>query len=378
VPELDEFYMARALQLAERGLYTTEPNPRVGCVLVREGKIIGEGWHKRAGEGHAEVEALADVEGSAQGSTAYVTLEPCSHQGKTGPCCDALINAGVIRVVAAMQDPNPLVAGRGFERMQKAGINVKFGVLEAQARALNPGFIKRMETGLPYVRIKLAMSVDGRTAMDSGESQWITGPAARSDVQKLRARSSAIVTGLGTVLHDDPSMMIRAEQLGLFPGLVSEHVSREDVIRRQPLRVVLDSEFKTPASAKIVNQPGKTWLVGAQSLPSESIANAELKTIAGDDGRIDLGALLQELAANECNEVLVEAGAVLSGAFLQAGLVDELVIYMAPKLLGSSARPLMSLPSMEKMADQVNLEIADVRSVGEDWRINAIVRGPQE
>jgi len=378
VPELDEFYMARALQLAERGLYTTEPNPRVGCVLVREGKIIGEGWHKRAGEGHAEVEALADVEGSAQGSTAYVTLEPCSHQGKTGPCCDALINAGVIRVVAAMQDPNPLVAGRGFERMQKAGINVKFGVLEAQARALNPGFIKRMETGLPYVRIKLAMSVDGRTAMDSGESQWITGPAARSDVQKLRARSSAIVTGLGTVLHDDPSMMIRAEQLGLFPGLVSEHVSREDVVRRQPLRVVLDSEFKTPASAKIVNQPGKTWLVGAQSLPSESIANAELKTIAGDDGRIDLGALLQELAANECNEVLVEAGAVLSGAFLQAGLVDELVIYMAPKLLGCSARPLMSLPSMEKMADQVNLEIADVRSVGEDWRINAIVRGPQE
>jgi len=378
VPELDEFYMARALQLAERGLYTTEPNPRVGCVLVRKGKIIGEGWHKRAGEGHAEVEALADVEGSAQGSTAYVTLEPCSHQGKTGPCCDALINAGVIRVVAAMQDPNPLVAGRGFERMQKAGINVKFGVLEAQARALNPGFIKRMETGLPYVRIKLAMSVDGRTAMDSGESQWITGPAARSDVQKLRARSSAIVTGLGTVLHDDPSMMIRAEQLGLFPGLVSEHVSREDVIRRQPLRVVLDSEFKTPASAKIVNQPGKTWLVGAQSLPSESIANAELKTIAGDDGRIDLGALLQELTANECNEVLVEAGAVLSGAFLQAGLVDELVIYMAPKLLGSSARPLMSLPSMEKMADQVNLEIADVRSVGEDWRINAIVRGPQE
>jgi len=378
VPELDEFYMARALQLAERGLYTTEPNPRVGCVLVREGKIIGEGWHKRAGEGHAEVEALADVEGSAQGSTAYVTLEPCSHQGKTGPCCDALINAGVIRVVAAMQDPNPLVAGRGFERMQKAGIDVKFGVLEAQARALNPGFIKRMETGLPYVRIKLAMSVDGRTAMDSGESQWITGPAARSDVQKLRARSSAIVTGLGTVLHDDPSMMIRAEQLGLFPGLVSEHVSREDVVRRQPLRVVLDSEFKTPASAKIVNQPGKTWLVGAQSLPSESIANAELKTIAGDDGRIDLGALLQELAANECNEVLVEAGAVLSGAFLQAGLVDELVIYMAPKLLGSSARPLMSLPSMEKMADQVNLEIADVRSVGEDWRINAIVRGPQE
>jgi len=370
VAELDEFYMARALQLAERGLYTTEPNPRVGCVLVRDGKIIGEGWHQRAGEGHAEVEALADVDGSVQGATAYVTLEPCSHQGKTGPCCDALINAGVARIVAAMQDPNPLVAGRGFERMQNAGIEVKFGVLEAQARALNPGFITRMETGLPYVRIKLAMSVDGRTAMDSGESQWITGPAARSDVQKLRARSSAIITGVGTVLHDNPSMTVRAEQLALD--------NAEEIVKRQPLRVVLDSTFKTPASANIVSLSGKIWLVGAQSQPSESIGHAELKTIAGSDGRIDLNALLKELAANECNEVLVEAGAVLSGAFLQAGLVDELVIYMAPKLLGSSARPLMCLPGMEKMADQVNLEITDVRSVGEDWRINAIVRGPQE
>lgn len=370
MPELDEFYMARALQLAERGLYTSEPNPRVGCVLVRDGKIIGEGWHQRAGEGHAEIEALADVDGSVQGATAYVTLEPCSHQGKTGPCCEALIHAGVARVVAAMQDPNPLVAGRGFKRMEEAGIAVSFGVLETQARALNPGFIKRMETGLPYVRIKLAMSVDGRTAMDSGESQWITGPAARSDVQRLRARSSAIVTGVGTVLHDDPSMTVRAEQLAL--------ANAAEIVRRQPLRVVLDSKFKTPAAANIVNLPGKTWLVGAQQLPTEPIGNAELKTFAADNGRIDLNALLQELAANECNEVLVEAGAVLSGAFLQAGLVDELVIYMAPKLLGSSARPLMSLPGMEKMADQVNLEITDVRSVGEDWRINAIVRGPQE
>lgn len=372
--ELDEFYMARALQLAERGLYTTEPNPRVGCVLVRDGKILAEGWHRRAGEGHAEVEAIANAGGSAQGATAYVTLEPCSHQGKTGPCCDALIKAGVSRVVAAMQDPNPLVAGRGFKRMQEAGIEVKSGVLETQARALNPGFIKRMETGLPYVRIKLAMSVDGRTAMDSGESQWITGPAARSDVQRLRARSSAIITGVGTVLHDDPSMTVRAEQL----GLVSAHVSNEEIIKRQPLRVVLDTEFKTPASAKIVNLPGKTWLVGAQESVSGSIGNAELKTLVGNDGKVDLLALLRELAASDCNEVLVEAGAVLSGAFLQAWLVDELVIYMAPKLLGSSARPLLALPGMEKMADQVNLEILGVRSVGEDWRINAIVRGSQK
>jgi len=375
MPELDEFYMARALQLAERGLYTTEPNPRVGCVLVRDGQIIGEGWHRRAGEGHAEIEALASVKGSVDGATAYVTLEPCSHQGKTGPCCDALIKAGVSRVVAAMQDPNPLVAGRGFKRMQEAGVEVAFGVLQEQARALNPGFIKRMETGLPYVRIKLAMSVDGRTAMDSGESQWITGPAARSDVQKLRARSSAVVTGVGTVLHDDPSMTVRAEQLGLTS---CKYVSADDVVSRQPLRVVLDSEFKTPATANIVNLPGSTWVVGAQELPSQNIGNAELKSLPGDDGKIDLQALLKMLAKAECNEVLVEAGAVLSGAFLQAGLVDELVIYMAPKLLGSAARPLMALPSMDKMADQVNLEICDVRSVGDDWRINAIVRGSQK
>jgi len=375
MPELDEFYMARALQLAERGLYTTEPNPRVGCVLVRDGQIIGEGWHRRAGEGHAEIEALASVKGSVDGATAYVTLEPCSHQGKTGPCCDALIKAGVSRVVAAMQDPNPLVAGRGFKRMQEAGVEVAFGVLQEQARALNPGFTKRMETGLPYVRIKLAMSVDGRTAMDSGESQWITGPAARSDVQKLRARSSAVVTGVGTVLHDDPSMTVRAEQLGLTS---CKYVSADDVVSRQPLRVVLDSEFKTPATANIVNLPGSTWVVGAQELPSQNIGNAELKSLPGDDGKIDLQALLKMLAKAECNEVLVEAGAVLSGAFLQAGLVDELVIYMAPKLLGSAARPLMALPSMDKMADQVNLEICDVRSVGDDWRINAIVRGSQK
>jgi len=371
VSELDEFYMARALQLAERGLYTTEPNPRVGCVLVRDGKIIGEGWHQRAGEGHAEVEALANVEGSAQGATAYVTLEPCSHQGKTGPCCDALINAGVSRVVAAMQDPNPLVAGRGFERMKKAGIEVKFGVMEAQARSLNPGFIKRMETGLPYVRIKLAMSVDGRTAMDSGESQWITGPAARSDVQKLRARSSAIITGVGTVLLDDPSMTVRAEQLGLEDS--------EEIVRRQPLRVVLDTHFRTPGEAKIVSGASRTWLVGGALIdtgkaPTEAIGNAELKIIKDAAGKVDLHAVLKELAVNDCNEVLVEAGAVLSGAFLQAGLVDELVIYMAPKLLGHTARPLMNLPGMESMADQVKLTIQDVRSVGDDWRINAIVR----
>ena len=373
--ELDEFYMARALQLAERGLYTTQPNPRVGCVLVGDGEIIAEAWHQRAGEDHAEIIALAKLSGSVQGITAYVTLEPCSHQGKTGPCCDALIRAGVTRVVAAMQDPNPLVAGRGFERMRQAGIEVEFGIMEALARALNPGFVKRMETGLPYVRVKLAMSVDGRTAMNSGESQWITGSVARSDVQKLRARSSAIITGVGTVLLDDPSMTVRAEQLDLPLGT---HLDADDVVKRQPLRVVLDTHYRTPAAAKIVSLPGTTWVVGAVADVPEAIGNAVLKDIADTAGKVDLQAVLKELAAHDCNEVLVEAGAVLSGAFLQAGLVDEMVIYMAPKLLGHTARPLMALPGLEHMADQVELSIADVRSVGDDWRINAIVRNPHK
>lgn len=360
--------MARALQLAKRGLYTTEPNPRVGCVLVKEGQIVAEGWHRKAGGGHAEVEALKVAGDRAQNATAYVTLEPCSHTGKTPPCADQLIAAGIKQVVSGMQDPNPLVSGRGFEKLRSAGVAVLNGVLESEARALNPGFVKRMESGLPYVRCKMAMSLDGRTAMDSGESQWITGPAARSDVQRLRARSSAILTGIESVLLDDPSLTLRSNELGLE--------NAEEVAARQPLRVVLDSQFRIPATAKILAQPGATLVAGARDNDNRrSLSDRGVETIVLGPGseQVDLGLLLKELAAREVNEVLVEAGATLGGALLQQGLVDELVVYMAPKLLGSGARALFNLPGMEQMSDRIVVEINDVRSVGADLRISAIV-----
>ena len=356
-----EYFMACALQLARRGLYTTQPNPRVGCVVVKDGQIIGEGWHQRAGEGHAEVNALAAA-GNAVGATLYVTLEPCSHQGRTPPCCEQVIDAGIGQVVAAMEDPNPQVAGRGFARLSEAGIEVISGVLETQARELNPGFIKRMESGLPWVRCKLAMSLDGRTAMASGESQWITGAAARADVQRLRARSSAIVTGIGTVLQDDPSLTVRAEQLGLE--------NAEQIATQQPLRVVLDSSLQMPPNAKLLGLPGKVLIVTANK-QVQPPANAEVMLLPGADGRIDLRRLLQNLAERESNEVLVEAGSALAGAFVQQGLVDELIVYMAPKLLGDAARPLLGLPGLEHMSDQIGLEITDLRSIGSDIRICA-------
>lgn len=364
----DEYFMAQALQLAERGLYTTDPNPRVGCVLVRDSAIIARGWHQRAGQPHAEVNALTEAGDKASGATAYVTLEPCSHTGKTSPCCEALIVAGVSRVVAAMQDPNPLVAGQGFARLRAAGIEVLSGVCEAQARALNRGFIKRMQQGLPWVRCKMAMSLDGRTAMASGESQWITGSAARQDVQRLRARSSAIVTGVGSILQDDSSLNVRIQELGLEEGQPLEPC--------QPLRVVLDSRFRTPSSARVLGQPGSSLVVGAQTNQAKAgLENSGVQTLLcpGPSGQVDLPALLAELARRQCNELMVEAGATLSGAFIQAGLVDELIVYMAPKLLGDAARPLLQLPGLEKMSDQIRLVIIDIRSVGDDWRISARV-----
>lgn len=357
----DQRHMARALQLAARGLYTTEPNPRVGCVLVRDGAVVGEGYHQRAGEGHAEVNALAAAGAAAKGATAYVTLEPCSHFGRTPPCCEALINAGVARVVSAMEDPNPLVSGRGHQRLREAGIAVQSGLLEAQARALNPGFIKRMSQGLPYVRIKQAMSLDGRTAMASGESQWITGPAARSDVQRLRARSSVILTGSGTLLADNPALTLRAEQLGL--------ANAAQVVQRQPLRVVLDSRLQMPLDAPILRQPGTTLVVHRSEdqakVTALQAAGAQLQAL---DSR-DLAGLLRWLAAErQCNELLIEAGATLTGALLSAGLVDELVIYLAPTLLGSSARPLFELP-LQQMAEQRRLILKDQRMLGDDLRL---------
>lgn len=365
---IHEVYMARALQLAKRGLYTTDPNPRVGCVLVKEDQIVAEGWHRKAGERHAEIEALKVAGEEARGATAYVTLEPCSHTGKTPPCVDQLIAAGIRRVVCAMQDPNPLVSGEGFEKLRQAGVKVVNGVLEQQAKELNPGFIKRMRQKLPLVRCKLAMSLDGRTAMASGESQWITGAAARSDVQRLRARSSAIITGVGTVSLDNPSLTVRSEELGLD--------NAQEVVMHQPLRVVLDSQFRIPVRAKLLSQPGDVLVVGAEENNARTALSGqgvETLTLSSTTGRVDLLAVLKELARRECNEVLVEAGATLSGAFLQQGLVDELVIYVAPKLLGGEARGLFHLPGMESMSDQIKLEIKDVRNVGEDLRINAIV-----
>lgn len=351
--------MQRALRLAQKGLYSTDPNPRVGCVLVKNGTVVGEGWHRKAGEPHAEVLALAQAGDSAENATAYVTLEPCSHTGKTPPCADALIRARVARVIVAMQDPNPLVAGDGLKKLQASGIQVICGLMEAQARALNPGFIKRMETGLPYVRIKMAMSLDGRTAMASGESQWITGAAARQDVQLLRARSSAILTGIGTVLSDDPSMNVR----------LSAEVLQVDEVR-QPLRVVLDSSLHFPAKAKIAEAGGEVLVMSTVKAEAEN-QHCRFVQVAEKNGLVDLRAALQYLAAHEVNEVHVEAGAILSGAFLQQQLADEIVVYMAPHIMGDEAKGLFALPGLTQMKDRVSLDIQDVRMLGKDLRITA-------
>lgn len=363
----DQALMARAIRLAERGLYTTEPNPRVGCVLVRDGRIVGEGWHVRAGEGHAEVNALRQAGELARGAAAYVTLEPCSHFGKTPPCADALVAAGVSRVVAAMQDPNPQVAGRGLQRLREAGVEVQCGLLEAEARQLNPGFIKRMQQGLPWVRLKLAMSLDGRTAMASGESQWITGPQARADVQRLRARSGAIISGADSVLLDDSALTVRAAELGLEPELAAQ------IAQRQPLRVLVDGRLRVPLQRRLFREPGPVLVACADTQGRAADYQAqqvELLALSTDAGRVDLPQLLAELAGRGCNEVLVESGAALAGAFWQAGLVDELVVYMAPRLLGSNARPLLQLP-FDAMAQAEDLQIIDLRALGRDWRITA-------
>lgn len=363
----DREWMSRALTLATRGLYTTEPNPRVGCVLVKGEQVVGEGWHVQAGEGHAEVNALAQAGEQARGATAYVTLEPCSHVGRTPPCADALIAAGVSRVVAAMQDPNPLVAGNGLQRLRDAGIEVTCGLLEEQARELNPGFIKRMQLGLPWVRVKLAMSLDGRTAMASGESKWITGPAARADVQRLRARSGAVISGADSVLLDDSALTVRASELGLSDEEASA------AVQRQPLRVLIDSLRRVPLEQRFFRESGPTLVISTsaeQAADSYQSIGSELLALPGDDGKVDLPTVLRTLAERGCNEVLVEAGAALSGAFWRAGLVDELIVYMAPRLLGSQARPLMQLP-FESMSEAMDVAVSDMRAIGQDWRITA-------
>nr|WP_298965975.1 bifunctional diaminohydroxyphosphoribosylaminopyrimidine deaminase/5-amino-6-(5-phosphoribosylamino)uracil reductase RibD [uncultured Halomonas sp.] len=366
----DHRYMARALKLARKGLYTTDPNPRVGCVIVLDEQVVGEGFHVRAGEPHAEIHALAAAGERAHGATAYVTLEPCSHTGRTGPCAVALKEAKVSRVVIAMQDPNPQVSGQGIRLLEDAGIKVAVGLLESEARALNPGFIARMTLQRPFVRLKMAMSLDGRTAMGSGESQWITGPEARTQVQRLRARSSAILSGVESIIMDDSRLTLRSEQLQL--------ANTEDVLQRQPLRVILDTRLRLPLAAACLREPGRTLVMTTPAHSDEkrarlTEAGAEVHVLpAGHDGRIDLALMLRWLADNEqVNELLVETGATLAGAMLDAALVDELQLFVAPTLLGGEARPLFALPGLSRMADQRRLTIHDMRAVGRDWRIIA-------
>ena len=356
----DARFMARALYLARRGCCTTKPNPQVGCVLVKDGVIVGEGWHQRAGEAHAEIEALRAAGTDARGATAYVTLEPCCHYGRTAPCSDALIRAGVSRVVAAMADPNPKVAGNGLKALAAAGIETVCGMLRSEAEKLNRGFCKRMRRGRPFVFSKVAMSLDGRTAMASGESQWITSEGARRDVHRLRAASSAILTGVGSVIADDPSLTAR---LGRAAG---------DTV--QPLRVIVDSMLRTPPESRMARLPG-TSLIAAASTDRQKRCRLEqagfevLRLPADGRGRVDLPSLLDHLATREVNDVMVEAGAVLNGALLQAGLVDELVVYMAPSLLGDEGRGAFHLPGLTNLSNRIEFTLLDARRVGADLRL---------
>lgn len=355
-------HMARALQLAEQGLYSTRPNPRVGCVLVKDGTVIGEGWHVYAGGPHAEVEALRQAGGRARGAACYVTLEPCCHHGRTPPCTEALIAAGVARVVAAAGDPNPEVAGRGLRALEQAGIAVQTGILAEAAEALNAGFFKRMRTGRPYVRAKAGMSLDGRVAAANGESQWITSAASRHDVQRLRALSGAVMTGIGTVLADDPLLTVREP----------EYLNR---LHEQPWRAVLDPDLEFPPTARMLGVPGRTLIFTtrgrAQAADALRARGAEVIGVEGDERALDLQAVLSELGRREVNEVLVESGPTLTGALLAAGLADELICYVAPVLLGAQALGVARLEGFERLADAVKLDIADVRQCGPDLRITA-------
>jgi diaminohydroxyphosphoribosylaminopyrimidine deaminase/5-amino-6-(5-phosphoribosylamino)uracil reductase len=351
----DHAHMARALQLAARGLFTTSPNPRVGCVIVKDGRVVGEGWHERTGTPHAEVHALKAAGKAAQGATAYVTLEPCSHHGRTPPCAEALIQAGVTRVVAAMRDPNPLVAGGGITMLTLAGIEAEVGLMEAEARALNPGFVSRMTRQRPWVRLKTASTLDGKTALANGASQWITGEAARADVQQLRARACAILTGSGTVLADNPRMNVRNFDIG-----------------RQPLRVIVDSKLRTPTDAMIL--PALIACRHADLVARAALerAGAEVIELPGADGRVDLQALLTLLGQRGVNELHVEAGAALNGALLAAGLVDEWVAYVAPMAVGDSARGLFAQPPLTTLAEASRFRLADMRQLGEDLRLTLL------
>jgi diaminohydroxyphosphoribosylaminopyrimidine deaminase/5-amino-6-(5-phosphoribosylamino)uracil reductase len=368
----DHRHMARALQLAARGLYSTPPNPSVGCVLVApDGEaMVGEGFHARAGEPHAEVFALREAGASARGATAYVSLEPCSHFGRTPPCADALLEAGVARVIVAMRDPNPQVNGGGLGRLSAAGVATAAGLLEAEARELNRGFVSRMSRGRPWVTVKIGASLDGRTALANGASQWITGAEARADVQRLRARASAILTGIGTALADDPSLTVRDDRL--------------ETRGRRPLRVVLDSGLQLPPASNLAaTGTADTLVLASPGAPEERAAALEsrgvrVRRVAAGGSGLDLAAALACLAELECNEVLVEAGAALAGAFVAAGLSDEIVAYTAPTVLGDEARPMLKLPLLERMSGRPEFDWHDVRRVGRDLRLTLRPRPPEK
>lgn len=355
----DHARMAEALQLAARGLYSTDPNPRVGCVIVNDGTVVGRGFHLKAGEPHAEVHALQDARERARGATVYVTLEPCSHTGRTPPCADALIEAGVSRVIAAMRDPNPKVAGNGFEKLAAAGVETVSGLMEQEARALNPGFVSRMTRGRPWVRSKLAVSLDGRTALADGTSKWISDAAAREDAHRWRARSSAILTGSGTVLADDPALTVRLEG--------------SEAAWRQPLRVVVDSGLRISSQARIFQGVGPCCIATLEADGTKQqafvAAGVVLLNLPAADRHVDLEALMRALAGRECNEVLVEAGPALNGALLRAGLIDELIVYMAPHVLGDTARGMFAIPALAAMDARQELKLIDLRQIGGNLRL---------
>ncbi|MDB6092308.1 MAG: ribD [Gammaproteobacteria bacterium] len=362
ITDFDRFAMNRALALAARGLETTHPNPRVGCVIAQGQKIVGEGWHERAGEAHAEIAALRATDGQAAGTTVYVTLEPCSHFGRTPPCVEALIAARVARVVFAVQDPNPEVRGRGADALREAGIAVESGLMEAEAVDLNIGFMKRMTYGRPWVRVKLAMSLDGRTALSNGSSQWITGEAARRDVQHWRARSSAVMTGVGTVIADDPRLNVR---------LASEGLEQKDTWQWQPLRVVLDTRLRTPTDARMFTTGGDVLILTADASRGAAFAEmgVSIEGIPTSFGRLDLAAVIDRLGELDVNELLVEAGPTLSGELLRQGLADELLVYVAPKLLGPHGLPLVVLPELTDLQESLGFTVAGVQRLDDDIRL---------
>lgn len=351
-------YMARALELARRGLTTAHPNPRVGCVLVKNDDVVGEGWHEKTGEPHAEVNALAMAGSRAAGATAYLTLEPCSHQGRTGPCTRALLEAGVVEVVNATEDPSSHASGRGLEILRDAGVRIRSGLMRAEADALNAGFVSRIRRGRPYLRLKIAASLDGGTAMRDGRSRWITGEAARADVQKLRAMSGAVLTGVGTVVADDPSLTVR-------------HLAEKG---SQPLRIIVDSTLRISPQARLLSLPGETVVFctdDSRKSPLEQAGARVIRVPAGPGG-VDLPTVLATLAREfQTNDLLAEAGAVLAGSLLAAGLADELVIYQAPHIMGSETRGMFETPRWRALGDGPRLTVVDVRRIGEDTRITA-------